>query len=133
METLETIGIILLAMAFQVPFHLALASPFLFVAWLASKLLRKGTSKRLRYIVVSGIASIGLAPVFGFHLSMVPAYWIATSGYLNVSTVLYSYFLTWAVLMIIMFVAARIAGRNHSDDSNSPMDTDARGRRSSSR
>jgi hypothetical protein len=124
METLETVGVIVFATLLQLPFHLAIALPWLLAAWIASLILRKFAPSAVRIILVSGIAAVGLAPIYGFHLSMVPAYWLLLSGYAEIGTALVSYFIVWLLLIVIGFVVVNRRGHKLPPPPNSSFDTD---------
>jgi len=71
----ETAGVIMLATAFQLPFHLVLAGPVLLLAWFLSTIFRPSENGLPRRALLTGVVAFGIAPLYGFHFSMVPVYW----------------------------------------------------------
>jgi hypothetical protein len=104
MEFFETVGVIVLATAFQLPFHLILASPVLLLAWLLSKIFRLDENRWSRRALLTGVIALGIAPLYGFHLSMVPVYWGLISGYASPLQLITSVAITWLVVFVIAAV-----------------------------
>ena len=95
MKSLATLGPYALATLFQLPFHLLLASPFLACAWVTWYLTRRTPHTLIRHLLLCGIGALGLAPAYGFHLSMVPIYTL----------------ITWVVLLAIVVPVLAIKSR----------------------
>jgi hypothetical protein len=62
------------ATVLQLPFQLILALPWLLLTWLLAVVTRGRLTARSRFLLLSGIAAAGLAPMYGHHGSMLPAY-----------------------------------------------------------
>jgi hypothetical protein len=131
MAALETVGVLLFATLFQLPFLIGMALPMLIVAWIVAMILRRYVSAEVRIVIVSGLAAVGLAPVYGFHLSMVPAYWLLLSGYSDYGTAVTSFVIVWALLALISLAFAKVWQRRPSETPNSTLDTDAPSERGS--
>jgi len=97
----------------QLPFHIALALPWLLASWGLAVILRRRVSQRVRLISVSGVISMGLAPVYGAHMSMVPAYLLIFSGSPEPLMVALSFFATWGVVLLVALAASGRAGQKH--------------------
>src|SRR5688572_1980186 len=99
MEFMEQIGAYLLATVLQLPLHLALASPWLLLAWAIAAFLKHRVKASWRITLASAAAAIGLAPSYGAHLSMVPAYTLV--GTIPAPSVATSVLLTWLVTFAV--------------------------------
>jgi len=122
----EQISVHVFATVVQLPFHLVIALPLLLAAWAAAAITRQYLSVRPRFVLVSAIAAIGLAPAYGFHLSMIPIYSLAISGDAEPLTVAGSFFATWGFILLIGLAISRFRGRKQPPGSNPMLNTDAR-------
>jgi hypothetical protein len=74
----EALAAYAFATVLQLPFHLTFGSPWFVAAWLVWRLTR--TFRRTpRAAIVAMLIGTGLAPVYGFHASMFPAYIVLIS------------------------------------------------------
>jgi len=96
---MEQIGAYLLATVLQLPLHLALASPWLFLGWALAAFLRRRVSPSWRVALASGSAAVGLAPAYGAHLSLAPAYTLV--GTIAASSIVTSVLVTWLVTFVV--------------------------------
>ena len=105
MDGLSLIAAGALATVLQLPFHLVLASPFIAAAWLAWRLGRRSLGKRRLVAFITAIAAAGLAPAYGAHLSMLPAYTLLLGGSLSWRYAAVSFAITWLVLGALVSMA----------------------------
>ena len=103
---MEQVAAFLLATVLQLPVYLALASPWLLLAWALAALLRPRVSPSWRVALASGSAAVGLAPSYGAHLSMAPAYTLV--GTIPASSIATSALVTW----LATFAVARAIYRS---------------------
>ena len=106
MPLIEQIGAYVLATVLQLPLHLAIASPWLLLAWAIVVFFKQRLNANWRVILASAAAAIGLAPLYGAHLSVIPAY--TQVGTASVLSVAVSVLLTW---LLIFTVARAISNR----------------------
>ena len=99
---IEALASVVVATILQLPFHLAIASPFLAVAWLVARLTRRWKGSFARTLVLTGIVAIGVAPAYGFHLSMMPVYAIYLSGPARLGETLLAMLGTWIALVVAL-------------------------------
>ena len=111
MGYLEGILGILLATVVQLPFHLLIAGPFLAGAWFLALLTRKFGQTPFRLAAIAAVASAGIAPTYGAHGSMIPAYFAVLAGDPTWSYFLISFLITWALSSFIMLALARRRAR----------------------
>lgn len=121
----EQVGVYALATVVQLPFHLAVALPWVLGAGLAAVFLRKRVTTRTRFVLVSALAAVGLAPAYGFHLSMIPMYSLVLAGLAEPYTAAISFFATWAAILLVGFAIARFRNRRQPPGANPPLNTDA--------
>jgi hypothetical protein len=102
-----------LATMLQLPFQIILAAPWLLLAWLLSWATRGRLAARSSLLLLSGIAAAGLAPVYGYHFSMLPAYLGMIEVILGkadpICTIKYfmlTWAVTWGVFLLIGFGVA---------------------------
>ena len=111
MSIVEQIWVYIFATVVQLPFHLLIASPWLIVAIGLAFFSRNRCSNKARTALVSGFAAIGLAPVYGAHLSMMPIYTLIISGDVHIAQAIVSFLITWGLL----FLAGRSMGSQHKN------------------
>jgi surface polysaccharide O-acyltransferase-like enzyme len=104
---MELLGSYLIATVVQLPFHVLIASPWLITATLFAVLTRRRLPLRERTVLVSGIAAAGLAPAYGAHLSMMPAYALIISGDAPVLQSLLSFLATWTLSLLVGWLITR--------------------------
>jgi hypothetical protein len=97
---LETLASYVLATVLQLPFHLALASPWLLLAVGIAWVTRKTDYPIVRLLWVTLLIAVGIAPAYGFHLSMVPVYTLVMSGLADLPSALVQIGGTWAVILL---------------------------------
>jgi hypothetical protein len=102
MNPLEYFGVAVVATVLQLPFLLALSLPWLLVAWAVAVLTRHRAAPLPRVAMISAAAAIGLAPAYGAHMSVLPAYLVAISGEFEPLPVSLSFLLTWALVAVLV-------------------------------
>jgi len=100
----------------QLPFHIALALPWLLTSWGLAVILKRRVSHRVRLTAVSGVIAMGLAPVYGAHMSMVPAYLLIFTGSPEPLMLALSFFVTWGVVLLVTLAASGRVGQKHSPE-----------------
>lgn len=113
------------ATVIQLPFHLIIAMPFLLVAWVVSVVLRKLVSTKPRFLVVSCISAIGLAPAYGFHLSMIPIYTLYLGGVASAHDFIISFLATWGTIVLVGFFVKWYRNRGQPPGANQSFNPDA--------
>jgi len=114
---LEALASIVFATIFQLPFHLVIASPFLVAAWLVARLTRRWRGSFSRTLLLTGIAAVGVAPLYGFHLSMMPAYAIYLSGAAKLGETMVAMLATWIAFLFALAAyrwAMRVRAQYHA-------------------
>ena len=101
---------IALATLLQLPFHLALALPWLALAGALAWFTRNSAPSLPRLLIVTAVAAIGLAPSYGAHLSMLPAYTVVWSSSASLVPAILSIVVTWVALAVFA-LAFRHRGR----------------------
>jgi hypothetical protein len=96
-----------MVMLLQLPLHLFLAIPWLLLTWLLFGVTRGRLTARSRFLLVSGVAAAGLAPVFGSHLFMFPLYIGLINGKAFTLSAAVSFSVTWGVFLLVGFGVAR--------------------------
>jgi hypothetical protein len=91
---------IALATVLQLPFHLTLALPWLAVAGALAWFTRNYAPSVPRLLVIAAVAAIGLAPSYGAHLSMLPAYTVVLSSSASLVPAILSIAVTWLALVV---------------------------------
>jgi hypothetical protein len=104
----------ILATVLQLPWHVLLASPWLLAAWLTWRFLRVPRSMTGRVAVFTLLLALGLAPIYGFHASMMPAYILVASSTVHWSLGLLSLALTWVVFFATAFVTTKVRARRNA-------------------
>ena len=102
MEPLELIAVFVLATVVQLPFHVAVAFPWLASAVVAALVTKRWRGSLPRVILIAGLLAIGLAPAYGFHLSMMPAYSLMMSQALEPSEAVIRILETWAIFVALL-------------------------------
>lgn len=117
MDSLETLAVYVLATVLQLPFHLLIGLPWFLVAWVAwrfSRSLARGPRAAVVAIPIAG----GLAPAYGFHASMMPAYAVLITEHSYWAAALLSFAVTWALVFGTILVLTRPRGINGPAQSN---------------
>jgi hypothetical protein len=107
----EKIVAYVFASVVQLPFHLAIALPWLLLAGFVAFLSRNRVSAQTRFVLVSAISAVGLAPAYGFHLSMIPMYSLVLTGIAEPHAVATSFLATWVVILLVGFAITRVRNR----------------------
>jgi len=102
MRELETLAVYAFATVLQLPFHLIIGLPWFLVAWVAWRLSRS-LSRRARAALIAISIAGGLAPLYGFHASMMPAYAILIGDASFWLMALVSFAITWLVIFVSVF------------------------------
>lgn len=103
-----------LATVFQLPWHLLLASPWLLVAWLTWRFVHVPRNRSERLAVVALLLALGLAPIYGFHASMMPAYVLVATGTISWVLGLISLALTWLAFFAIALASTKLKTRRRA-------------------
>lgn len=106
MNELETLAVYALATVFQFPFHLIVGLPWFLVAWAAWRFSRSRSRRPWAALVAIPIAG-GLAPLYGFHASMLPAYAILITEHSYWPLALISFAITWVVVFGVLLWLTR--------------------------
>jgi len=117
MNALETFAVYAFATVLQLPFHLILGLPWFLLAWVAwrfSRTLSRGPRACLVAIAIAG----GLAPAYGFHASMMPAYAILITEHSYWLAALISFAITWALVFCVLLWLTRPRENNGTVHSN---------------
>ena len=117
MSTLGTLAVYASATALQLPFHLIIGLPWFIVAWVAWRFSRS-LPRGARTSVVAIPIAAGLAPAYGFHASMMPAYAIVITEHSYWLAALISFALTWALLFGALLWLTRPRTNNGQVQSN---------------
>jgi hypothetical protein len=99
----------------QLPFQLILGAPFVIPGVLFLRLLRRWRLMP-RIALASAVIAAGIAPIYGFHASMLPAYLIVFSkshppSAAQMTFAPISYFCTFAVVCIFLYLMLSKAKR----------------------
>jgi hypothetical protein len=116
MELLKLIAAYVLATLFQLPFLVMLALPWLALAVLAAFITRSWRGMAPRIILVAGLAAIGLAPAYGFHLSMMPAYALLMSHSIEPAEAVARILETWAIFVLLVVAFRWIRAKRKQGD-----------------
>jgi len=117
MSVLETLAVYALATVLQLPFHLFIGLPWFLVAWGAWRLTRSlARGPRASFVAVP-IAG-GLAPAYGFHASMMPAYAVLITEHSYWLAALISFALTWGLVFGTLLWLTRSVRSNAPVQSN---------------
>ena len=104
MDIFAAIPVIALVAVMAAPFHLLMASPFLFAAWIISRVVPRSSPGTPRLLLILAVASIGLAPAVGAHLSVLPAYLLLPGGYITPVYAAVSFSITFVVLWAVVVI-----------------------------
>jgi hypothetical protein len=105
------------ATVLQLPFHLLIGLPWFLVAWAAWRFSRPFARRPRASLVAIPIAG-GLAPAYGFHASMMPAYAILISERSYWLAAFVSFALTWALVFSVLLWLTRSREKNGGAQSN---------------
>jgi hypothetical protein len=108
MIILRKIGLLFAATLLQLPFHILFSLPWLLLVMVIAFGLRKTFKLNLRIAIITGVAALGIAPIYGAHLSMAPMYIIIFSGYINPVYAIISFLITWIILFSLSFLIIKI-------------------------
>ncbi len=117
MNALETLAVYALATVFQLPFHLLVGLPWFLVAWVAWRFSRSLARCPRASVVALPIAG-GLAPAYGFHASMMPAYAVLIAEHSYWLAALVSFALTWTLVFGTILLLTRSRRTNGPVQSN---------------
>jgi hypothetical protein len=103
MSVLDTLSVYAFATAVQLPFHLVVGSPWYLAAWAAWKFSRSFPRFK-RAALIATPAAAGLAPIYGFHASMSPAYVVFLIGKSSIWVeALVSFLITWITVFCFLY------------------------------
>ena len=107
----ETVAVLAVATVLQLPIILFLGIPWFLVAWVVKRLTRDLPRISRAAVLALPIAG-GLAPVYGFHAAVFPAYFFLFGQASNWPWALLSFALTWVLVFFFLLEITRISPKS---------------------
>jgi hypothetical protein len=122
MDLLEQVAVYIIATVFQLPYLITVGYLWVIAAVVAWIITRRLQSRSIRAALRTLPLAIGLAPMYGFHLSMMPAFTLLIEELVSPLEAATSMLITWVVLFLIyVAVAHRFSRRSRPPATDSSM------------